>query len=378
MSEEGQEKQYKPSPKRLEDLHKKGQFLRSKEMTGGVVVIGSAVLILSLSDKIIAVLSQNFIDAFAAIAKVLHEPEVLPDLYSNLAWSNFLLILPVLLVLLVLVLAATFMFGGLSYSWSLLHFKGERLSPFKNLKRIFSANNAMELFKAALKFSVLLLILAYFIYMQQERLMAMVGFHDEDNIVEGFDLLKRYLILLMAGVLVIVLTDMIYTFISYQKKTMMTLQEVKDEHKEMDGNPETKQKIRRAQFALSRQRMRQDVPMASVVITNPTHYAVALRYTDGVDKAPTIVAKGKDNIAKEIRALAVKHMIPIYEAPPLARAVYFTGKVGESIHPDLYMAVAIVLSYIYQLKHYQMGLGQMPEKAHDLKIPDELDFSHKN
>lgn len=377
MSEEGQEKQYKPSPKRLEDLHKKGQFLRSKELTGGMIVISAAILILSFSDRIIDVLSQNFIDAFTAIADVPRRPQVLPELYQHLAWSNFLLILPVLIVLVVLVIAVTFMFGGLTYSWSLLHFKPERLSPFKNLKRIFSFNNAMELVKSVLKFSVLFCILAYFIYAQQDRLMGMVGFHDEDNIAEGFDLLKRYLVLLIAGVVIIVLTDMIYAFISYQKKTMMSLQELKDEHKEMDGNPEIKQKIRRAQLALSRQRMQQDVPTASVVITNPTHFAVALRYTDGVDKAPTIVAKGKDHTAKEIRALAVKHMIPIYEAPPLARAVYFTGKVGETIHPDLYMAVAIVLSYIYQLKHYQMGLGQMPEKAHDLKIPPELDFSNR-
>ena len=171
--------------------------------------------------------------------------------------------------------------------------------------------------------------------------------------------------------------DMVHSYFGYQKKVMMSLQEVKDEQKETDGNPEIKRKIRAAQMAASRQRIQLDVPSATVIITNPTHYSVALKYTEHVDKAPKIIAMGKNNLAAEIRLTAIKHAIPIYEAPELARAIYFTGKVGSYIIDDLYMAVAIVLSYIAQLKNYQIGLGNKPDYVNDLQVPKQYHFDKK-
>ncbi len=154
----------------------------------------------------------------------------------------------------------------------------------------------------------------------------------------------------------------------------MTDQEVRDEGKESEGNPEVKRKIRSTQLQRLRQRLQQAVPKSTVVITNPTHYAVALAYDSQRDNAPRIMARGCDLIAHEIRMLAVANAIPIYEAPVLARAIYHSGKVGREIHPGLYMAVAIVLSYVHQLKSFQVGVGAAPVPVYEFDIPTELIF----
>jgi flagellar biosynthetic protein FlhB len=155
----------------------------------------------------------------------------------------------------------------------------------------------------------------------------------------------------------------------------MTTQEMKEESKDVDGNPEVKRKIRSKQYALARQRLSVSVPQATVVVTNPTHYAIALRYDETKDNAPKILAMGKDYIATQIRQLAVANAVPIYEAPPLARAIYHTGNIGSEVHPALYMSVAIVLSYVSQLQNYQRGAGQLPLPVSDLKIPDDFVYS---
>ena len=163
----------------------------------------------------------------------------------------------------------------------------------------------------------------------------------------------------------------IYSFFSYQKKIKMTTQEIKDERKNTEGSPEVKGKRRSMQLALARKNIQRTVPEASVIITNPTHYAVALKYIEGEDKAPKIIAKGIEHIAKEVRIIAIKNAIPIYEEPQLARAIYHTGKVGTYIKEDLYQAVAVVLAYVVQLKNYQQGVGDMPTKEHAIELPPE-------
>jgi flagellar biosynthetic protein FlhB len=165
--------------------------------------------------------------------------------------------------------------------------------------------------------------------------------------------------------------DAIYNLLSFRKKTKMTFKEVKDERKNTEGSPEVKQKVRSKQQTMARLNMQRDVPNSTVVITNPTHFAVALKYEESIDSAPKIMAKGMDNMAQEIRRLAIKSSVPIYQAPTLARAIYHSGKVGSYIDEDLYQAVAIVLSYIYQLKQYQQGNGSPPDYVQSLPIPEE-------
>ena len=159
-----------------------------------------------------------------------------------------------------------------------------------------------------------------------------------------------------------------------QKQNKMTDQDLKDENKDSEGSPEVKRKQKQAQHDIAMQRLQQDIPNASVIITNPTHYAVAIKYQDNVDLAPKIVAKGVDYMALQIKKLGKQHGIPIYEAPELARAIYYTGKVNYYIPQELYMALALVLSYLFQLKAYQAGQGAKPEPISDLRIPEDYQY----
>ncbi len=377
MSESSQEKQFKPSSRRKDDLRKKGNFLRSKDLSSGIILLISIPALLWTASAFFTVIKTNFTVLFSSFEHVALLFENPADLFRSLALNNFLLILPLFVMLFLFSFLIPFMFGGFGFSMSLVKFKPERIDPLKNLKKIFSFNNVIEIIKATFKFGLFFSLLVFFLWNNSDALFGLLDVHNQLKLTDGLKLIKNYLFLVMLGIIITVTIDMIYSYVTHQKKIMMSLQEVKDEQKETDGNPEIKRKIRAAQMAASRQRIQLDVPGATVIITNPTHYAVALRYSEKQDKAPKIVAMGKNNIAAEIRLIAIKHAIPIYEAPELARAIFFTGKVGAYIADDLYMAVAIVLSYIAQLRHYQMGLAKKPEYVKDLQIPKHFIFDKK-
>lgn len=375
MSEESStEKEHKPSARRLEKLKKDGTFLRAKEFSSGISLISGLLLLMTLSPYFLNVLTQNFVSTFSYFPDIIHHEALASSLYKHLAWDNLLLILPVGALLAILVFATTFLLGGFGFSMNLVKFKGERLSPIKNLKRMFSPSNGVEVIKSIVKLLLFFGVLIVFIYQQQEHLFNLSAVNRVNGIEEGMQFIRSFLMYMMLPILLLALADMVYHYFEYHKKIKMSLQELKDENKETEGSPEVKRKIRMAQRELLRRSVQLAVPQSTVIITNPTHYAVALRYDESKDKAPKIMAKGIDHMAAEIRLLAVKNSIPIYEAPQLARAIYFTGKVGTFIHQDLYMAVAIVLSYVVQLKNYQRGLGQKPKVASDLQIPKSFHY----
>jgi len=260
------------------------------------------------------------------------------------------------------------------FSKKLIGFKGERISPVKNIKRIFSLQNAVEVGKSILKIVLFLTILIFFLQFYKSEILSLAKMGDAELFNHSFNLMAKFIMFLVFGIALIAAIDGSFNYYNYHKKAMMTDKEVKDESKETDGNPEMKKKQRQNQQAIALRGLQQDIPKASVVITNPTHYAIALKYEDGIDKAPKIIAKGADHMAFHIRTLAKKHSIPIYESPELARAIYYSGDVGAYIHPELYMAVAIVLSYIFQLQAYQSGNAEKPAPVEDLQIPKEFQF----
>ena len=376
MSEDGQEKQYQPSLKRLEELKKKGTFLRSKDFNSGLIVIIAILMIVLMAPVFYKALSHLFTTSFSVIEQANFSADRLGNHYRQLAFSTLFLLLPLLVVLFTVPFFMGFLFGGFGLSMSLIGFKADRLSPMKNLKKTFSAQNAVEVIKSTIKMVLFFLILGVFVYFNCDELIELLSPDTEKVLFNGLSLVGGYLFFIAAGIGVIASIDMGYSYLQHQKKIKMSYQEVRDEHKETDGNPENKRRIRQAQLAIARQRIHQDVPNATVIITNPTHYSVALRYDEKKENAPRILAAGVDTIAAEIRLLAVKHAIPIYEAPPLARALYHTGKVGDYIHPELYMSVAIVLSYIMQLKNYQTGVADKPSYVTDLQIPKEFYFEN--
>ncbi len=374
MSENSTEKEQKPSAKRLEKLKKEGTFLRAKEFSSGVSLIAGMLLLMMLSPYFMNVMTHNFVSVFSNLGSIAHNEEASYLLYKQLALDNFLLVLPVGGILCLVVFAATFLLGGFGFSMNLLKFKPERLSPGKNLKRMVSPAHVVDVIKSIAKFIVFLGVLFVFIYNKQDALFNLSAVHRVDSMQDAMQFIRSFLMYMMIPILLLALIDMTYNYFAYQKKIKMSLQELKDESKESDGSPEMKRKIRMAQRELARRSVQLAVPQSTVIITNPTHYAIALRYDENKDKAPKIMAKGIDHMAAEIRLLAIKNAIPIYEAPQLARAIYYTGKVGAFIHQDLYMAVAIVLSYVVQLKNYQRGLGQKPNVASDLQIPKSFHF----
>jgi flagellar biosynthetic protein FlhB len=374
MSENDTEKQHKPTPKRLEKLKKEGTFLRAKEFSSGLSLMAGLALLMMMSGHFSTVLTRNFVSVFSHFGDVAHDEAAAHLLYKQLAVDNFLLILPVGGILCTVVFAMTFLLGGFGFSLGLLKFKAERFSPIKNLKKMFSPNHIVEVIKSIIKIFLFFGVLVFFLYKEKNELFNLSAANRVNGIVDAIQFLRAFLIWMMAPVLFLALFDMLYNFFSYHKKIKMSTQEIKDESKEAEGSPEVKRKIRERQREILRRNIQAAVPQSTVVITNPTHYSVALRYNEDKDKAPKILAKGTGPMAAEIRLLAIKNSIPIYEAPQLARAIYFTGKVGMYIHPELYMAVAIVLSYVVQLKNYQRGMGQRPTKTTDLQIPKSFHY----
>ncbi len=373
-SEDTSEKKHKPSQKRIDQQKKDGQFLRAKEFYSGLTLIAAMSVLYALSGQIYSTLSNNFLLTYSKLDVLIRDEHASKVLFQQLWKNNLLAMLPVFAVILVALLSSVGLMGGIHFSRKLLSFKGERLSPYKNLKRIFSLQNAMEVAKSVLKLFLFMIILVIFLQSHQEEIRHLSIIGEVNMVGKAMHLLALFLGHLALGILILAAIDGVFNYHQFQKKAKMTDKDLRDESKDTDGNPEVKKKQKQAQFALALQRLQQDIPKASVIITNPTHYAVALKYQDKVDSAPKIVAKGADHMALHIRTLAKKHSIPIYEAPELARAIFHTGKVGHHILPELYIAVAIVLSYLFQLRNYQAGRGSMPEPISDLKIPDELKY----
>jgi flagellar biosynthetic protein FlhB len=376
MSEDSaSEKEHAPSGKRIEELRKQGQTLRSRDFSGGLVFLTVIISLIYLSQQLEHQFLDNFKFAFSSIKEVLHEKDFPRHIVMKLAMDNFLLIIPPLILSMVVALASPFLFGGWNFSMSSVEFKWDKLSPAKFIKNIFSKRMYLEILRSLVKVIIIFGVMLYFIFDHKHYFNQLAMVNPKKAIYGGFALTENFIIVICMALIVVVIFDVLYHYFEYQQRIKMTTQELKDESKESDGNPEMKRKMRSKQYSLLKQQLNTAVPRADVIVTNPTHYAIALSYDDQKNGAPKIVAKGKGYIAQQIRQLAVANGVPIYQAPELARAIYHTGNIGAEIHPDLYMAVAIVLSYVHQLKSYQQGYGQAPNYVSDLKIPDEMIYN---
>jgi flagellar biosynthetic protein FlhB len=267
----------------------------------------------------------------------------------HLVATTLTALLPFFAVTIVAALAGPLLMGGWSFSVEAMAFKWEKLDPVKGVGRLFSPKSLLELLKALIKF-FLLLSVAYLLIIAFEReILNLSAYTAGEASARAVHLLLVSLLVLSATMALIVLFDVPFELWNFNRQLRMTRQEVKEEMKETDGRPEVKQRVRNLQREMSQRRMMQDVPTADVVITNPTHFSVALSYADR-SGAPKVVAKGQDLIALQIRDIARHHEVPLYEAPPLARALFSSTEVGDEIPQDLYLAVARVLAYLFQLR----------------------------
>ena len=376
MAEEqtGQERTEEPTERRLQEARKKGQVPRSKELNTMLSLLLASISLLVFGGHISQNLMQISVEGFSVPRELAFDTAQLPFQFMYMASQAILALSPFMAIMLVSVFAGPLLMGGWSFSLETISFKLEKLDPIKGLARIFSLKGLVELVKALAKFVLLLgaAILVFFSIDQQ--LLSLASMTPKAAGLEAATILVQVLLILSATTILIVALDVPFELWNHSKQLRMTKQEIKDEMKETDGNPQVKQRIRTLQRQLAESRMMEDVKTADVVITNPTHYAVALQYLDRPGRAPKVLAKGKDLTALRIRYIAADCDIPIFEAPPLARALYRSTEIGYEIPHVLYMAVARVLAYVFQLKN-ATPTDYVP-KPTDFDIPVEALGEH--
>jgi len=374
MAEEsGQEKSEQPSAKRLTDARGKGQVPRSKEFTTVIVLIASAVGMMFLGDRMIKSLAQVMSTSFSVSRKEIFDPAAMAQHFLH---SIDIIALDLGAFLAITVLAALIApasIGGWNFSTQAMAAKFDRLDPLKGLKRILGPQGLIELVKALAKFFLVGIISTLILWSLRDQLLTL----GTKEVAVGMSYLGSLVLwvffAISCSLLLIALIDVPFQHWNHIRQLKMTKQEVKDESKETDGNPELKGRIRRMQVELSQQRMMQDVPEADVIITNPTHYAIALKYEQSGTGAPVVVAKGADLIAQQIRMVGDANEVPVISAPPLTRAIYFSTELGEEIPAGLYIAIAQILAFVFQLRRYNNHGGNKPQlNTEDLPIPDEL------
>ena len=371
-AENGQERTEQASGKKKSEAKNKGQIARSKELSTVLVLLAGGGGFLFMGDKIVQGLMQTMHDGFAIDRASIFDTEALPQLLGSAVVSALENIIPLFALLVVAAVAAPMAMGGWTFSFHPLQPDLKKMDPIKGLKRVFSLKGLLELVKALAKF---LLVGSVGYLLLQAKLQGFLTLGNQ-SLEQGLAHLGNDLIwvffLLSSALIVVALVDVPFQLWDFARQQKMTRQEVKDEHKETDGNPEVKGKVRNKQLELSQRRMMEAVPKADVVVTNPTHYAVALRYDQDKMGAPVVVALGADEVAGHIRRIALANDVPILSAPPLARALYFNTKLNAEIPAGLYLAVAQVLAYIFQLRHYYQQGGVAPQFDPDVPIPDDL------
>lgn len=367
-----QERTESATPRRREQARRKGQVPRSRELNTMTVMLAGAGTMAALGPWMFARLQSLLVTGLAApTERELGIGEAAGAL-GSIAQDAFVTLAPLFALLLVAAFAGPAMLGGLVFSAEALAPKLERLDPIKGLKRIFSLQALVELGKTLLKFAVLAGLSVALLAALADELLGLGRMSALDGLVAAAGHVKLAFVMLAAGLVAIAAVDVPYQVWNYLQKLKMTRQEVKEELKETEGNPEVRAKIRRLQQQAAQRRMMQEVPLADVVLTNPTHYAVALRYTDRPERAPRVVAKGRDLVAARIRELADSHRVPVCEAPLLTRAIYFNTELGAEIPVALYLAVARVLAYVFELKAARRHGRAAPAFPADLPIPDGI------
>jgi flagellar biosynthetic protein FlhB len=262
--------------------------------------------------------------------------------------------------------------GGLSFSTKALAFKSERINPLNNLGRIFNWRGLMELAKSFAKFSIVAVVAVWWLSTHAQEFISLGQESIEVGTAHAANLLGWSFLIVSLGTFFIAAVDVPFQLWQHQKQLRMSKQDIKEEAKDNDGKPEVKSRIRRMQRELAQRRMMQEIPKADVIVTNPTHFAVALKYDTQKMRAPKVVAKGADVVAAAIRQVASAHKVPFFEAPPLARAIFYSTEIDREIPKGLYVAVAQVLAYIYQLKEYTSQGGRQPLAPKNLPIPETL------
>ncbi len=367
------EKTEPASPRRLEQAREEGDVPRSRELATCTVLLGAGISIWAFGGSMMQPLQGLLASGLAFDREQAFDINLLLTEMAVRLGDVLLGFAPLAGVLMLVALGSPLLIGGWLFSTKAFQPKFSKLNPLNGIKNMFSANSAMELVKAIGK-TILIGSIAWMVVSSQ--LDAVLGLGVE-SVEDGTSHLARILLVsfisIVGGLVVIAMIDAPYQMWNYANKLKMTREELRQEAKESDGNPEIKAKIRQQQREMARRRMMSEIPNADVVVTNPTHFAVALKYSEGKMRAPQVVAKGADEVAAKIREIARENNVPLLEAPPLARALFRHAELGDEIPAELYTAVAEVLAYVFQLRAYRQGAGAMPDEPTAIDVPPQLD-----
>ena len=372
----GQEKTEQATPKRLRESREKGQIARSRDLNSLILLLVASGGLLVFGETMLRGMVRQMYSGFMLSREVLFDSTQLQYFLGRALADALLAFSPLLGMLFIAALLAPMALGGWSFSPKAVIPNWGKLNPAKGLGRMFSRRAPVEGLKAFAKFAVVAIASAILLSQWASDIFMLGNEPLRSGLAHTAHIVGWSFIAVSSVLVLIAAVDVPFQLWDHANKLKMTKQEVKDEQKQTDGSPEIKSRIRAVQRQMAQQRMMEDIPDADVIVTNPTHYAVALRYDQDGNGAPTVVAKGADFIAAQIRKVANAHDVAIVEAPPLARALYFNTDIGQEIPAGLYVAVAQLLAYVYQLKNMQAPGQEVPAPPDDLPVPDELLRDH--
>lgn len=377
MAEESDlEKTESASPRRLEKAREEGDVPRSRDLATCTILLGGGLAFLMMGGSLVRELRSMITGALTLSREEVFDMSLLLERNIARIFEVIYAFSPIALMLLVIALASPLLIGGWLFSTKALQPNFGKMNPLSGLKNMLSTRSLVELFKAVGK-TLLVGLVAWFVVQAQLDSIMSLGMQSAKGGIEHMgEIILVTFLATVGGLVVIAAIDAPYQMWHYANKLKMTKEEVRQEHKDAEGNPEIKAKIRQQQREMARRRMMAEVPKADVVVTNPTRYAVALQYKEDSMGAPVVLAKGMGVIAANIREVADANGVPMLEAPPLARALYAHTELGDQIPQALYNAVAEVLAYVYQLRTFYRVGGKRPAKPKQIDVPPHLDPHH--
>ena len=372
-NKDGQERTEQATPKRQQEARRKGQIPRSRELNTLAMLMAAAGTLVLSGGHMAAQFSALLHNGLSFDRRAIFSPRGLIDAMEMALGAGLALVAPFFVISVIVALVSSVALGGWGFSVEALTPKLDKLNPLKGFKRMFSVRGLVELLKALAKF-LLVAGVGIGLFMHYSSELIGLGYESvEAALAHAGEILAWCFLLLSATLILVAAADVPFQLWDHKRNLKMTRQEVKDELKDTEGKPEVKSRIKQMQREIAQRRMMEAVPDADVVITNPTHYAVALKYDDARMGAPVVVAKGKDLIAREIRERAVAAEVPIVSAPPLARAIFFSAELDQEIPAALYLAVAQVLAYVFQLRTAARHGGEVPPPPADIEVPEGFD-----
>jgi flagellar biosynthetic protein FlhB len=364
------ERELPATERKIQQAREDGNVPRSKELSSGALLIGTVLFFYGFGHHFSAALAQMMSRALSITQREVRDESMMGTRLSDLLFDALLSLAPILAFTMLLAIFSSLAIGGFNYSGKNWDFKASRLNPISGFARLFSANAAFEVAKSILKVVVIGGIAYRLMVSHLSEFPALMNMPVDRSISMAGDMAMWDAVLMALAFLLIVVVDAPYQLWKYYHDLRMNLQDMKDESKQSEGDPMLKGRIRQMQRDRARQRMMTKIPTADVVVTNPTHYSVALSYSDGLGRAPVVVAKGKGDLALRIREIAAEHKVPVIEMPPLARALYANVDLDREIPNTLFTAVAKLLAYIMTMKAGSLDSALFPDTD---DIPQGMD-----